>query len=199
MNDTDLSLWELQARLIYAVLVAGKSANFAEKKFTSLMRDRVNDLPFAVINDHVSAGDLDEWLRSLRVGSYGRLAKCFPDLIRLDPRNCTIPQLESVHGVGPKTARFFILWTRPDATCAALDTHVLKWLRYLGYDAPKSTPQAGERYGELEQAFLSEAKRRGKTPRELDWAVWEMYASGNNPDQLPLVLDPPQSPSNSQL
>lgn len=178
--DEALDLWELQARLIYAVLVAGKTALFAESKLASLMQDHVEELPFGVIGSHVRIGDLDTWLRLNRTGSYGRLVKCFPSLIELDPRECTIPQLEDVHGVGPKTARFFVLWTRPGAVCAALDTHVLKWLRSLGYDAPKSTPQAGPRYQELEQAFLKEASKRGKTPREMDYEVWDSYANKRN-------------------
>lgn len=185
---TELSSWEMQARLIYSVLVAGKSANFAEMKLLALVGSRVEDLPFEIIRDHIQGGDLEEWLRSVKTGSYGRLVKCFPDLIKLDPSICTIQQLEGVHGVGPKTARFFILWTRPDAVCAALDTHVLKWLRSLGYNAPKSTPQAGPRYEELERAFLREARERGKTPRELDFEVWDSYANSKTRDQLVLPL-----------
>ena len=184
----DLTLWEVQARLIYSVLVAGKSAKFAEMKLLALVRDRLEELPFDVIRDHICADDLNQWLRSIKTGSYGRLIKCFPSLIDLDPYHCTIQQLEGVHGVGPKTARFFILWTQPGAMCAALDTHVLKWLRSLGYPAPKSTPLAGARYEELERAFLSEAAQRGKTPRELDFEVWDMYANGGNPNQLALNL-----------
>ncbi len=180
MTTSELSLWELQARLIYAVLVAGKSAKFAEMKTLALVGDRTDAMPFDVINDHIQCGGLGNWLRRERTGSYGRLVKCFPDLISLDPHSCTIQELEAVHGVGPKTARFFILWTRPGALCAALDTHVLKWLRSLGYAAPKSTPQAGARYEELEQAFLREAKQRGKTPRELDYEIWERYSNRKN-------------------
>lgn len=180
MTNSELSLWELQARLIYAVLVAGKSAQFAEMKVMVLVGDRVDEMPFDVIADHIQRDDLGDWLRRERVGSYSRLVKCFPDLINLDPHKCTIQELEAIHGVGPKTARFFILWTRPSAICAALDTHVLKWLRSLGYAAPKSTPQAGARYEELEQAFLREAKERGKTPRELDYEIWERYSNSKN-------------------
>lgn len=185
----DLSLWELQARLIYAVLVAGKSAVFAEAKVLALVGDRIDDLPFDVIREYIRRGDIEEWLRSERVGTYGRLMKCFPDLVELDPRTCTIHQLEAVHGVGPKTARFFVLWTRPGAMCAALDTHILKWLRSLGYDAPKSTPQAGARYDELEKVFLHEAEKRGKAPRDLDFEVWDSYAnSSRDQSQLPLRI-----------
>ncbi len=191
MTDSSLdslSLWEIQARLIYAVLVAGKSAKFAEMKLLALVGNRVDDLPFEIIYDHIQCGDLEEWLRSNRTGSYGRLLKCFPGLIQLSPLTCTIQQLEAIHGVGPKTARFFIMWTRPDAMCAALDTHVLKWLRSLGYDAPKSTPQAGTQYDELERAFLHEAQQRGKTPRDMDFEVWDWYANSNKRGQSVLPL-----------
>jgi thermostable 8-oxoguanine DNA glycosylase len=77
-----------------------------------------------------------------------------------------------IHGIGPKTSRFFILWTRPHERYAALDVHILRWLRGLGHNAPRSTPN-GRKYGELEKIFLSEADKRGLSPGELDAQVWE--------------------------
>ena len=67
--------------------------------------------------------------------------------------------------------------TRPDEQYAALDVHILRWLRTKGYDAPKGTP-TGERYRELELNFISEAEKRGMTPAELDSAIWYEAARG---------------------
>jgi thermostable 8-oxoguanine DNA glycosylase len=69
-----------------------------------------------------------------------------------------------------------ILYYEPDAQVVPLDTHVLKWLRKQGYDAPKSTP-TGRRYLELERAFIAEARKRGKNVRDLDTEVWKSYAT----------------------
>jgi hypothetical protein len=167
-----LSDRELQLRLVYSVLVAGKSAAFAERKTVELFVGSTG-LPFGHLRMLIAAGILEGTLQQVRTGRYKLLARCLAELVNLDPRTCTIKELEAVPGIGPKTARFFILWTRPDAHCAALDVHVLRYLRSKGYPAPKSTPPAGRRYRKLEQAFLAEADRQGMTARELDLAVWE--------------------------
>ena len=104
------------------------------------------------------------------------LAKCFASVCSLDAQVITCDELEAIHGIGPKTARFFLMWTNPEARYAALDTHILKYLRSLGHAAPKSTPPAGSIYRRLELAFIAEADRQGKTPRELDYEVWERYS-----------------------
>lgn len=87
-------------------------------------------------------------------------------------RNCTLEDLESIPGVGPKTARYFLMNTRPDQRLAALDTHILQFLEAReGIEVPKSTP-TGKRYGELEDTFLLIADFEGVSPVELDLAVW---------------------------
>jgi thermostable 8-oxoguanine DNA glycosylase len=103
------------------------------------------------------------------------MVKCLPDLITLDPRSCTVEQLEAIHGVGPKTARFFLLWTGRKIRCAALDTHLLKFLRDLGYKVPKNTP-SGTRYAVIEKIALAEADKRGMNPNDFDWIIWDAYS-----------------------
>lgn len=177
MRHIDERLWHLQWKLLYSVLVAGKTATFADLKVEALLTEGLLEYPFDVIRNHINDGTLSDWLRDIRTGSYTKLSKCFPALVQLNPVDCTIGDLESVHGIGPKTARFFLLWTRPDSRYAALDTHVLKWLKSLGYDAPKTTPSSGRQYEQLEAVFLAEADKRMKTPRELDFEVWQSYSN----------------------
>jgi thermostable 8-oxoguanine DNA glycosylase len=100
-------------------------------------------------------------------------------MVGINLQTCSPTELETIHGIGPKTARFFIIWTRPDARVAALDVHVLRWLKTLGYDAPSQTP-SGKRYVELEIAFLAEADRRRVTPHILDQQIW---STGSRYDQ----------------
>lgn len=168
---TNLDNEELEARLIYSIIVAGKSAKFAEgvMQRLGLWQD-----PFQIIRSWIEKGLLCEELRAARSGNYGKIAQALREIAvsSIDLRTCTPEQLEKVHGIGPKTSRFFILWTRPNERYATLDVHVLRWLRGLGYDAPKATP-TGEKYRKLEQAFLKEADNRNLTPRELDSQIWE--------------------------
>ena len=63
------------------------------------------------------------------------------------------------------------LYDLRNAEYAALDVHILRWMKSLGYDAPKQTP-VGKKYKELENIFLNEAKQRNLTPGELDYIIW---------------------------
>jgi len=172
---------ELQLRLLYAVIVAGKSAKFAEQAMVRLFSGLGDDLPFTKLRTWISDGSLNTRLREARTGNYDKVSKAFSDIAKaeMDLHIVDPMELEKIHGIGPKTARFFIIWTRPNARVAALDVHILRWLRGLGYNAPRQTPQ-GKKYTELEQVFLVEADKRGVSPRVLDAQVW---STGSRYDQ----------------
>lgn len=163
---------QLQHRLIYSAIVAGKSATFTDAVMERLFPLPGVKAPFVLIKNWVEEGTLNIKLRLAGTGNYLKMMKCLPALTKLNPETCTLEELEEVHGVGPKTARFFLLWTRPGVRLAALDTHILAWLREQGIDAPKATPPAGERYKHLERIFISYADDLNMTPRELDYKIW---------------------------
>lgn len=184
MTNSVLSEGELQWRIIYSAIVAGKSARFAENAVRKLFGE-YGENPFDVILAWENAFGilkshlLESKLRVARTGNYGKLTRTLSELARskIDLRTCTPADLERIHGIGPKTSRFFILWTRPDARCAALDVHILRWLGERGYKVPKNTPQSAKAYAVLEKAFLDEAEKLGMSPAELDRRVW-MERSG---------------------
>ena len=139
--------------------------------------------PFEAIRKWEAAGELEAVLRDCRVGNYTKntlalwaVAHDVIDLSRATPE-----RLERYKGIGPKTSRFFILWTRPWERYAALDIHILRWLNSQGIRAPKTTPK-GKRYYELEQEFLRLADEAGLTPRELDYKIWCEYAGRTQED-----------------
>jgi thermostable 8-oxoguanine DNA glycosylase len=171
-----LDLNEIQGRLIYSIIVAGKSAKFADRAIGELMKlllqhNRVS--PFEAIRVLVKVKKLGYFLRLAKVGNYTKIERALREMVAadLDLTKCRPQDLERIHGIGPKTSRFFILWTRPTERYAALDVHILRWMRSIGYDAPTSTP-TGAKYLELEAAFIHEADERGVTPRELDFSIW---------------------------
>jgi endonuclease III len=185
MNEQlELTQFEREARLIYSVIVAGKSADFADTKtrlFIDAIRKtlsfRKTKTPFEMMRC-LTVEVIDECARHVKTGNYNKLSRaCYElanrqiDLVRVTPQ-----QLETIHGIGPKTSRFFILWTRPTEQHAALDVHVLRWLRQWWPDAPKSTPQNPTAYAKWEERFLSKARELGKTARELDNEVWQAGA-----------------------
>jgi hypothetical protein len=172
-----MSTAELEYRLLYSMIVAGKSAKFAAAAIGRLFR---YGRPFEIIRGWERSRSIEVRLRAARTGNYSKLARGFAEVAAsgINLRKCTPAQLEQIHGIGPKTSRFFIIWTRPQAEHAALDTHVLKWLRYQGHTAPKSTP-SGVEYERLEKIFIDAAKARSMTARQLDSAIWDWCASGN--------------------
>jgi hypothetical protein len=167
---------ELQAKLCYSVIVAGKSAQFADQATAKLWLDlRPDELPFQLFKRLGSQPAVHERLVAAGTGNYNKIAKCFWQLAfaaDLDFATCGPAQLEEFHGIGPKTSRFFIMWVRPGERYAALDVHILRWMGRQGYKVPKHTPASPKVYAALEEAFIAEADKRGKTPRELDWEVW---------------------------
>lgn len=176
-----MTINELEWRLLYSVIVAGKSATFAENVMSRLYDNGCGDSPFDVIRELIQDNALEEKLKTIRSGNYKKISKCFRELTNahmINLRRCTPQQLEAIHGIGPKTSRFFIMWTRPETESrfAALDTHVLKWINYLGYAAPKSTP-SGQKYADLELIFLSECDKRGMTARAVDSMIWDFCST----------------------
>lgn len=173
---------ELEWHLIYTLIVAGKSAKFANAVVERL-RDAVNKLNLkycSVFSVLVWNSDL---LRVARTGRYKILERAFKGLIsaRIDLKTCSVDELEQIPGIGPKTSRFFVAWTRPEARVAILDRHVLRWMRLNGYNnVPENTPGNLKQYARLERAFLEEADKRGVTPQELDLEIWSAVATEPN-------------------
>lgn len=173
-----MELAELQARLIYALIVAGKSATFADKKTRELLKyAKKKELPFEMLARLAEGNLLGHALTTAKTGNYYKLNAAFRDIARmrcqLDLDACGPEELERISGVGPKTSRFFIMWTRGKGNYAALDTHVLRWLRAQGYLAPWATPTTFKSYAKWEKVFLGEAAKRNMEPAKLDAQIWE--------------------------
>jgi thermostable 8-oxoguanine DNA glycosylase len=183
-----LTLYDLEWRLLYSVIVAGKSAQFAERVMNRLMdRDDQYDGPFGLLRRLITENRLPQTLQAVRCGNYTKTERAFSAIVEadLDLERCSAEDLEQIPGIGPKTSRWFLLWTRPGIRHAALDVHVLRWLRDQGYEAPRTTP-TGERYRKLEDAFLEEADSRGLTPRELDHWIWSHQGRPDRAEAAPL-------------
>lgn len=174
----------LQDRLCYSAMVAGKAATV-----TDMAHQRLRAAVYAITGPPPRFFDafarlgspeaVEKVLREARTGNYKRLSNGFYQLATsgIDLATCTPEDLERFPGIGRKTSRFFILWTRPNAQYAALDVHILRWLGQRGYPVPNRTPTTAARYNTLERAFVAEAALRGVTPRELDWDIWSKSAN----------------------
>ena len=178
ITDFNRDTRQKEAFLIFAITVAGKDAMWASRtvgKLLSRCPDSQRPLEFLA-----SSNDLHNTLVANRVGQYSRITKAIQDAAKLDVETCTVEDLEACHGIGPKTARFFLLHSRPDCDCAAVDTHILKYIKDSGMDldVPETTPQSPKKYKEMERAFLTliSLDFPGLSVAAADLLVWTFYS-----------------------
>ena len=185
------STFDLEMFWLFSIAVAGKKSDVAAKKVQQLydrliarhqhMGHTIEVSPLELVYYAVENGTFMEDLVAVKIGQYGRIHAAFAEsatsvvVNEFNLRTCVPEDLEQFTGVGPKTARFFIMHTQEGMEMAALDTHILRWLRDLGYSAPKVTP-SGKKYAHLEALFLTETKKRGMTVADLDLGVWNHYS-----------------------
>lgn len=172
---------ELEEFLMFAILVAGKTAKTQAKKLHDFLLpySRVGTSPFEGLEHLIENGCIITHMKNHKLGQYNRIGHAFREIVKFKGRlkDVTLDELESVKGIGSKTARFFLLHSRPDQELAVLDTHILKWLAVVTrIGMPKSTP-AKKKYREIEQLFLTEASIRNMTPADLDLHIWKTYAT----------------------
>jgi len=168
---------ELEELLLFCIIVAGKTASIQAKKLELfLTKEKFKSSPFNLLRYYIKRKILLKKIKESKLGQYNRLKKAFVEVLSLNVKTCTVEELESITGIGPKTARFFILHSRPNQNIAVLDTHVLKWLKNeLSIDTPKSTPSS-KKYLELEQVFLEHCKAHNKNPAQFDLEIWNKYS-----------------------
>jgi len=175
---------QLQELLIFTICVAGKKAATIAPRVYELfqwMKKRTgSDTPL----NHPARLPLDLWgdLMNFGIGCYRMKARAILEVAHMicydnfDLKSCTVEELEEVYGIGPKSAKAFVMWSRPHESHAILDTHILKWLKEQGIDnVPKSTP-TGKNYARLEQEFLNRVPD-GMTAAEFDLQIWKGYAN----------------------
>jgi thermostable 8-oxoguanine DNA glycosylase len=139
---------ELQTFWLFCILVAGKNSDTTSRALTKIISDLVPwDNPFDGIK-RIGYEGLKDILQKHKTGQYNRIARAIWQSLDVDLKTCSVEDLTNIYGVGPKTARFFLLHSREFCDEIVLDTHILKYLReYCGIvDAPMNTPQNSEQY-----------------------------------------------------
>jgi|GEM_PF-3353151 len=170
-------------KLLFAVIAAGKSARFALNAVVKLLGENVvgegdGEEFYKILKDWHDFDTIRQHLETARAGKYNLIERFLYDVFKWFSSDesfmwADVDELESLPGVGPKTARFFKLWIDPEAECAALDVHVMRWLRGNGFpEAPRKTPPQGRQYRRWESIFLKLAESKGMTPRQLDNMIW---------------------------
>lgn len=182
---------ELQEFLLFSVCVAGKNAKIQAQKVSDFIDavfwdyqlsaaiPKLAKTVFDMLKSYTEF-EIEGFLRKVKMGQYKRIATAIHSVANLiNPRTCSLEQLGQVKGIGPKTARFFLLHSRPNARIAVLDTHILKFLSANQIaNVPKSTPQNPKEYSRLENEFLQiyDKFHVGLTVAEFDLEVWKSYS-----------------------
>ncbi len=187
-NITNCNLTDsaLEAHIFFWVTAAGKNGRTAARCLEALLGALTynNRSPFTTIKDVYESNiphPLSECMRNFGIGCYNLKSKTFYDLATsgLDLRTCSTEDLEKIKGIGPKTARCFILHSRKGARLSGLDTHMLKHLREMGIEnVPKSTPSSKKKYMILEQEVLRLADEAKMSAADYDLKVWRHYSIG---------------------
>lgn len=184
LTKFDRSHDELEELLLFSIAAANKPAKLTAAKVDWFLRDnyckRRRGSPCKKLRMLIKTGLLEKQLKWSRLSPYKKNTIACYNLSELpwSLNDITLDQLLSIHGVGEKTARMFLLYSRPNQKIAVLDTYVLQWLKHRGHDVPKHHP-TGPTYKRLEISFLNEARALGTTPLELDRKIWTSNAIGS--------------------
>lgn len=167
---------ELQTFWLFCILVAGKNSDTTSRALTKIVGDLASwDNPFDAIK-RIGFEGLKDILQKHKTGQYSRIARAIWQSLDIDLRTCNVEDLTKIHGVGPKTARFFLLHSREFCDEIVLDTHILRWMREkCGIEnVPDNTPQNPNTYAELSQICkdLMEENYPGLSLAKIDLLIW---------------------------
>ena len=190
ITDFNRNTDELQAFWLFCMFVAGKNSDWASRCLKKLIDTADKGTFEGIFKYFKSIGEVGvhNALVANKVGQYTRLTKGIMQSLDLDLRTCSLQDLLNIHGVGNKTARFFLLHTRRNGNYAVLDTHILAWMRDHGVEnAPKSTPTNLKVYEELENRYriLSRLHYPHLSNAQIDLLIWTKQ-SGRLDDDLNL-------------
>jgi len=181
VTDTARSGRQLEEFLLFCIVVAGKNADQQTRKLEAFLQ---GGEPFAFIRSLGANGGVEERLERVRLGKYRLLGESFRQVARagIDLRKCPWEELTQFPGIGIKTAKFFVLHSRPGAMHGVLDTHVLGWMRerlaaagVRRPEVPRHSPQDRAAYAFWETVYfglvLARVAERGAAPPEpVNWA-----------------------------
>lgn len=163
--------------LTFCICVAGKNSDTVARKVNALTQEK--DFLYCMYNYPLEENGLWEYtmldlLFKHRVGQYRRIMGALREVAQLDLMNCTLEELMSVGGMGPKTACFFMLHSRRNQDLVVIDTHILKWFNKRTKKRYKR-PSKWTDYVALAKVIASAIKRAfpNMTLAEADLTIWK--------------------------
>jgi len=165
---------------LFCICVTGKRSAIESVKLDAFLDDNLFPIPlkpFQFIRFLDSIGKLESQLQKHRISPYSQRLKSFRAVTKLtNLERVEIEDLVTIPGIGLKTARFFLSHSRKNFDEPVLDTHILRYLRNNGHNAPKSTPQNPEIYARFAKIFKNIANKANKSVTKLDLEIWREYS-----------------------
>lgn len=189
VTDYNRNQSQLQEWLLYCICVAGKRSEIESPKVRKFILDGRMGFglkPFELIRkllgiSSCEADGLMQHLKKYKIAPYTMRYNSFVDAVTLLPDDLsevTIDDLQKVRGISTKTSRFFLTHSREDFDEPVLDTHILRYLKDVGYDVPDSTPQNPSVYAKISEIFKRLANFEGKSVTDFDLEIWTEYSYG---------------------
>lgn len=174
---------QLEEFMLFCIAVAGKRSDLAASKVNDLLTYLDSASPFTKLREQRDRiGDI---MRHIGIGPYeDRMIPATNAVLDLDLRGCSLHDLLSIHGIGHKTARMFLLHSRPYQEYVVLDVHILRWLRKVARlrGIPHATPP---KLSPLYMSIEARAKRKVREMfpamsfAEFDLATWKLMSGRN--------------------
>ena len=181
VTNFDRTYDELIEFLTFCICVAGKNSDVVARKINALTKER--DFFYCMYNYPLTEDGLwemymYEMLIKHRVGQYNRIMRALRAIAQLDLQNCSLEELLAIKGVGPKTACFFLLHSRPNQDLVVIDTHVLKFYSDYAKSHTKRPPSKWQDYVALAKAIVKAIRESfpNMTLAEADLTIWKQYS-----------------------
>jgi endonuclease III len=164
---------------LFCVMVAGKPALRIAPLLERLLANTPGSTNFEKVQHIADPARTMEILQQFGIAPYKDRRPAFQvtgQRLAANPAylsEASVDDLATIPGASFKTARIFVLHSRPNQRYAVLDTHILSWLRSLGIaGVPKVSP-TGAKYLKLEQTLLEICRATNCDPASLDLRTWE--------------------------
>ena len=189
---------ELEQFMLFCIAVAGHNSTTTARLVNQFVHDTRGTpllfLKYAVWNNNrhndssawrANASEtIAEHLEPYSLGPYKQNASALAGVMGLNLRTCTLLDLLQINGIGHKTARMFLLHSRPNEEHIVLDVHVLRYLRKvcrLKNIPEKTPPKLSQTYLDIENRAKRyvRAKYPGLSFAEFDLGVWKQMSGRN--------------------
>jgi len=172
---------QLQEFFVFCICVAGKNADQTARKVNALFKEK----EFWKCMDNYPLEENGLWEFTMhdllvrhRIGQYHRVARILRASVGIALDFVTVDELLAVPGIGPKTACFYLLHSRPNQELVVIDTHLLKFYNREMGESKSKPPTKWLDYSNLgrEIANIIKNKFPKMTLAEADLKIWMAYS-----------------------